>query len=180
MHDPREPHLTAAKRILRYLQGTLDHDLLLRRASMSDLIVYTNADWAGCPDNRRSSLGYVVFLGDNLVFWSLKRQHIVSRSNAEAEYRVVVNDVAEACWLRQLLMELHIPLSWATLVYCDNVSAVYLSTNPVQHHLHFIRENIAVRDVRVPHVSTTSLPWGCPPQCFWSFGPVSTCTVARV
>jgi hypothetical protein len=67
MHDPREPHLMAVKRILRYLQGTLDHGLLLRRASTSDLIVYSDADWAGSPDTHQSTLGYVVFLGDNLV-----------------------------------------------------------------------------------------------------------------
>ena len=67
MHDPREPHLTAAKRILRYLQGTLNHGLLLRRASTSELVVYTDADWIGCPDTHRSTSGYAVFLGDNLV-----------------------------------------------------------------------------------------------------------------
>jgi hypothetical protein len=67
MHNPREPHLTAMKRILRYLRGTPDFSLLLRRSSSSDLVVYTDADWAGCPDTRRSTSGYVMFLGDNLV-----------------------------------------------------------------------------------------------------------------
>jgi hypothetical protein len=67
MHDPHVPHLTVAKRIIRYLQGTLDHDLLLRRTSTSDLVIYTNADRVSCPDTRRSTSGYTVFLGDNLV-----------------------------------------------------------------------------------------------------------------
>jgi hypothetical protein len=67
MHDPREPHLMAMKRILRYLWGTPDYDFLLRRSSSSDLVVYTDADWAGCLDTRRSTSGYAVFLGDNLV-----------------------------------------------------------------------------------------------------------------
>jgi hypothetical protein len=67
MHDLHEPHLTIAKCILRYLQGTLDLGLLLHRASTSDLVVYTDADWTGCPDTHRSTSGYVVFLGDNLV-----------------------------------------------------------------------------------------------------------------
>jgi hypothetical protein len=111
MHDPRKPHLTAAKCILRYLQGTLDHDLLLRRASTSDLVVYTNADWDGCSDIRQSTLGCVVFLGDNLIYWSSKRQNVVSRSSAEAEYRVMANGVAEACWLRKLHVELHSPVT---------------------------------------------------------------------
>jgi hypothetical protein len=77
--------------------------------------------------------GFVVFLGDDLVSWSSKRQHTVSRSSAEDEYRTIANGVAEACWLRQLLQELQEPLRHATIVYCDNVNVVYLSTNPVQH-----------------------------------------------
>jgi hypothetical protein len=112
MHDPFEPHLTTAKRILQYLQGTLNHDLLLHRAFTSDRIVYTDADWVGCPDTHRSTLGYAVLLGDNLVSWSVKRQNVISRSSAEAEYRVVANGVAKASMLRQLLLvELHNPLS---------------------------------------------------------------------
>jgi len=96
MHDPREPHLAALKRILRYLRGTLSLGLTMRRSSPTELIVYTDADWAGCSDTRRSTSGYAVFLGDNLVSWSFKRQHTVSRSSAEAEYRAVANGVAEA------------------------------------------------------------------------------------
>ena len=100
MHDPREPHLTALKRILRYLHGTVDFGLLHRRSSSAELVVYTDADWARCPDTRRSTSGYAVFLGSNLVSWSSKRQSVVSRSSAEAEYRAVANGVAEASWLR--------------------------------------------------------------------------------
>jgi hypothetical protein len=70
MHDPREPHLTAMKRILRYLRGTIDFGLLLHRSSTMELRVYTDADWAGCLDTCRSTLGYAVFLGDSLVSWS--------------------------------------------------------------------------------------------------------------
>jgi hypothetical protein len=106
MHDPREPHLTAMKRILRYLRGTPNFSLLLRPSSRSDLVVYTDVDWAGCPDTRRSTSGYAVFLRDNLVSWSAKRQTVISRSSAKAEYRAVANGVAEATWLRQLLHEL--------------------------------------------------------------------------
>ena len=164
MHDPREPHLVAMKRILRYIQGTLELGFHLHRTSPVDLTVYSDADWAGCPETRRSTSGYGVFLGDNLVSWSSKRQATVSRSSAEAEYRAVANGVAEACWLRQLLLELHCPLRRATVVYCDNVSAVYLSTNPVQHQrtkhveidLHFVRDRVALGEVRVLHVPTTS------------------------
>jgi hypothetical protein len=94
------------KCILRYLQRTPDYGLLLRHSSSFDLVVYTNTDWAGCPDTRCSTSGYAVFLEDNLVSWSAKRQTVVSCFSAEAEYRVVANGVAEATWLRQLLHEL--------------------------------------------------------------------------
>jgi hypothetical protein len=133
MHDPRESHLTSLKRILPYLRCTPDYGFLLRRSRSTDLAVYTDVDWAGCLDTRRSTSGYAVFLGDNLVSWSAKRQTVVSRSSAEAEYRAVANGVAEATWLRQLLLELQAPPSRCTLVYCDNISAMYLSNNPVQH-----------------------------------------------
>ncbi|GJY90605.1 ribonuclease H-like domain-containing protein [Tanacetum coccineum] len=160
MHDPREPHLAALKRILRYVQGTLDLGLHLYASSTTSLVGYTDADWASCPYTRRSTSGYCAFLGDNLLSWSAKRQHTLSRSSAEAEYRGVANVVAETAWLHNLLRELHSPLSTATLVYCDNVSAVYMSANPVQHQrtkhieidIHFVRDMVTFGQVRVLHV----------------------------
>ncbi|GJU91755.1 ribonuclease H-like domain-containing protein [Tanacetum coccineum] len=124
MHDPREPHFAALKRILRYVQGTLELGLQLYASATTSLVGYTDADWAGCPSTRRSTSGYCVFLGDNLLSWSAKRQHTISRSSAEAEYRGVANVVAETAWIRNLLRELHSPLLTATLVYCDNVNGV--------------------------------------------------------
>jgi hypothetical protein len=115
MHDPHEPHFALIKRILQYIKGTMEYGLTLSRSQSHDLIVYSDADWAGCPDTCRSTSGYCVFLGDNLILWSSKRQHTVSRSSAEAEYRGVANAVAEACWIRQLLGELRRPLPRAIL-----------------------------------------------------------------
>ncbi|KAJ9558252.1 hypothetical protein OSB04_012866 [Centaurea solstitialis] len=160
MHDPREPHMQALRRILRYLQGTLHLGLHLHRSTTTGLIAYTDADWGGCPDTRRSTSGYCVFLGDNLLSWSSKRQPTLSRSSAEAEYRAVANVVSDTCWIRNLLLELRCTSTTATLVYCDNVSAVYLSGNPVQHQrtkhieidIHFVREKVALGQVRVLHV----------------------------
>nr|GFA23406.1 ribonuclease H-like domain-containing protein [Tanacetum cinerariifolium] len=117
MHDPRHPHFTALKRILCYVRGTLDYGLQLHVSSITQLSAYTDADWAGCPVTRRSTSGYCVFLGDNLLSWSAKHQVTLSRSSAEVEYRGVVNVVAETAWIRNLLCELHTPLFTSTLVF---------------------------------------------------------------
>ncbi|GJU68696.1 ribonuclease H-like domain-containing protein [Tanacetum coccineum] len=129
-------------------------------SSTTYLVACSDVDWAGCPTTRRSTSGYCVFLGNNLLSWSSKHQPTLSCSSAEAEYHGVANAVAETCWLRNLLRELHTPLTSATLVYCDNASAVYLSCNPVQHHrtkhieidIHFVRDLVAAGQVRVLHV----------------------------
>ncbi|GJW49665.1 ribonuclease H-like domain-containing protein [Tanacetum coccineum] len=110
----------------------------------------TDADWAGCQSTCGSTSSFRVFLGDNLLSWSAKRQHTLSRSIAEVEYQSVANVVAETAWLCNLLRELHSPLSTATLVYCDNVNAFYMSVNPVQHQrtkhieidIHFVRDMV--------------------------------------
>ncbi|GKB44875.1 ribonuclease H-like domain-containing protein [Tanacetum coccineum] len=152
--------LSTLKRILRYVRDTLDHGLHLFSFSTTSLVAYSDADWAGCPTTRRSPSGYCAFLGNNLLSWSSKRQPMLSLSSVEVEYRGVASAVAKTCWLRNLLRKLHTPLSFATLVYCDNVSAIYLSSNPVQHQrtkhikiaIHFVRDLVASGQVRVFHV----------------------------
>lgn len=133
MHDPRGCHMSLVKRILRYIKGSLHYGLQLYTTPSMTLLAYCDANWANCPDTRRSTLGYCIFLGDNLILWSSKRQPMVSHSSVGAEYMVVANAVAECCWLRQLLAELHCPLQQATVAYYDNVFDVYMSSNPVQH-----------------------------------------------
>nr|GEU94486.1 hypothetical protein [Tanacetum cinerariifolium] len=130
MHDMREPYLVVLKRILRYFQGTLNLGLHLYASSTTSLVAYTDADWAGCP------------------------------RSAEAEYSSVANVVTKTAWLRNLLRELHSPLSTTTLVYCDNVSAVYMYANTVQHQrtkhieidIHFVQDMVTVGQVRVLHM----------------------------
>nr|GEV88077.1 hypothetical protein [Tanacetum cinerariifolium] len=132
MHDPMEPHFVALKRNLHYVQGTLELGLHLYASATTSLVGYTNADWAGCP---------------------------FTRSN-KAEYQGVANVTTETAWLRNLLRKLHSLLLNATLVYCDNGSAVYMSAKPVQHqrtkhieiNIHFVRDMVKAGHVRVLHV----------------------------
>ncbi|GKA20547.1 putative reverse transcriptase domain-containing protein [Tanacetum coccineum] len=153
--------LVGALQYLTFTRPNISYAVQQLHAScIAQLTAYTDADWAGCPITRRSTLGYCVFLGDNLLSWSAKRQVTLSRSSADAEYRGVANVVAETAWLRNLLLELHAPLTTSTLVYCDNVSAVYLSTNPVQHQrtkhieidIYFVRDYVASGQICVLHV----------------------------
>ncbi|GKA36528.1 ribonuclease H-like domain-containing protein [Tanacetum coccineum] len=179
MHDPREPHFSALKRIL---QGTLDYGLQLFASFTTSLVAYSDVDWTGCPTTRRSTSGYCVFIGNNLLSWSSKRQPMLSCSSAEAEYRGVTNVVAETCWLMNLLRELHTPLSFATLVCYNNMSDVYLSYNPVQHQrtkhieidIYFIRDLVATCQIRVLHVPsryqyTDNFSKGLPSALFEEF-----------
>ena len=163
MHDPRENHLNALKRILRYVKGTISYGIKMTRSTSLSITAYSDADWAGCPSTRRSTSGYCVYIGHNLISWSSKRQDTISRSSAEAEYRGVANAVAETTWLRNLLFELKINVTRATVVYCDNVSAIYLSSHPVKHQrtkhveivIHFVREKVVLGHVWVLQVPSS-------------------------
>jgi hypothetical protein len=164
MHDPCAPHLAHVKHILWYLKGILITVFFINSSSPTSLMVYSDAHWTGCPDTRRSTSGFCVYLGDNVVSWSSQRQVTVSRSSAKAEYKVIAHAAAKAVWLRQLLSELHRPLEQATIVYCDNICAVYMVANPVQHRrtkhieidIHFVRKKVTLGEVRVLHVPTSA------------------------
>ncbi|KAF5441902.1 hypothetical protein F2P56_037146 [Juglans regia] len=113
------------------IASTGHHGLQLHRTSSHELLAYSDADWAGCPDTRRSTTGYVIFLGANLVSWCSKKQSIVSRFSAEAEYRSLVFATAEVAWIVQLLRDLRLQLPFPPKILCDNKSAIFMAVNPV-------------------------------------------------
>lgn len=128
------------------------------------LISYTYVTWGVCPDTKRSTSSYCVFLGDNLLSLSSKRQPTLSRSSVEAEYLGFADLVSQSCWLHNIIFKLHCPISKATLVYYDNVIAIYLLSNPVQHQrtkdierdIHFVRKKVARDHVHVVQVLSLS------------------------
>jgi hypothetical protein len=142
---------------LRYLKHTSSLGLLIQRSSSLLLSGFADADWAGCPDDRRSTGGHAVFLGGNLVAWNSRKQPTVSRSSTEAEYKSVANATAEIMWIQGLLQELGVFLRRAPCLWCDNLGATYLSANPVLHartkHIeidfHFVRERVLNKELEI-------------------------------
>jgi len=133
MESPTEMHLLAAKRILRYLQGTKDFSLFFKANEKSELIGFTDSDYTGDQDSRRSTSGYIFMLGTRPVSWSSKKQPIVTLSNTEAEFVAATSCACQAIWLRRILEELQLKQEGATTIFCDNSSAINLSKNPVLH-----------------------------------------------
>ena len=133
MEHPKEAHLRVTRRILRYLKGTLDFGLFYRKGEKSDLIGFTDSDYVGDLDDRKSTSGYVFMMGSEAISWSSKKQPIVTLSTTEAEFVAATSCACQAIWLRKILEKLQFKQTGATTVYCDNSSAIKLSKNPVLH-----------------------------------------------
>jgi len=121
IHKPTNEHWQAAKRVLRYLAGTLTHGIYLNAASPMLLHAYSDADWGGDTEYYISTNGYLIYLGRNPISWTSKKQRGVARLSSEAEYRAVANTAYEVQWLCSLLTELQISLPTALVIYCDNI-----------------------------------------------------------
>ncbi|XP_026384854.1 uncharacterized protein LOC113280447 [Papaver somniferum] len=117
MHQPTDVYLQLAKRILRYIKGSLGSGITLNGRDCSHITTYSDSDWAGCPDSRKSTSGYCVYLGENLVAWSSKKQPIVAQSCTEAEYKALVVASSEVRWVSYILDELGVPLKTPCTVY---------------------------------------------------------------
>ena len=159
--DPKEAHLTAVKRILRYLAYTPKFGLWYPRGSTFDLIGYSDADWAGCKINRKSTSGTCQFLGRSLVSWASKKQNSVALSTAEAEYIAAGHCCAQLLWMRQTLRDYGYKLTKVPLL-CDNESAIKMADNPVEHsrtkHIairyHFLRDHQQKGDIEISYINT--------------------------
>ncbi|KAJ9541965.1 hypothetical protein OSB04_028471 [Centaurea solstitialis] len=159
--EPKESHLTAVKRIFRYLKGTPNMGLWYSKDSGFDLTAYSDSDFAGCKIDRKSTTGGCHLLGGKLVSWTSKKQNSVSTSTAEAEYVAAGICCAQVLWLRNQLQDYDIQLSKIP-IYCDNTSAIAIANNPVLHsktkHIevryHFIRDHVMNGDIELHFVPT--------------------------
>ncbi|EOY12080.1 Cysteine-rich RLK (RECEPTOR-like protein kinase) 8 [Theobroma cacao] len=150
MHNPRQPHLNAVFCELRYLKNAPGQGLLLPSNNSLSLRAYCDGDWAGCPTTRRSTTGYIIFLGSSPISWRLKKQTVVSRSSAEAEYRAMATTSTKIIWLIRLLRDLQVPCSNPVPLFCDNQAAIHIAANPVFHErtkhveidCHFVHQHI--------------------------------------
>ena len=134
LQDPRDEHWKAVKRILRYLKGTIQYGLTIKGGKDLNITGFTDSDWAADPDDRRSVTGYCIYIGDNLISWTSKKQTTISKSSAEAEYRSIASATSEIIWLQSILKELNLLNNQKATIWCDNQSSIYMTANPIQPH----------------------------------------------
>jgi len=160
-----EPHWKAAKRILRYLQGTIDLKIRYENAGENDITAYSDADWGADADKRRSCTGYVVKMTNGAISWCSQRQSIVALSTTESEYIALSTTVKEIMWLRQLAKECDNRMVTTVRVYCDNQSAIDLSqseayrprTKHIDIRYHHIRDQIERKVIKLEYLNTEKM-----------------------
>ena len=153
---------TNVKHLLRYLKHTISDGLFYSCNSDISLELFSDSDWASCSTDRRSTSGYLIYLGKNLISWRCQKQRTVARSSTEAEYKAVADATAEFIWIKSLLQELRIPLQRSHILWCDNIGATYLAANPVFHaqtkHIeigyHFVREQVKQKNLLIGYLAT--------------------------
>ena len=162
MSSPTIGNWAAVEHILCYLKGAPGRGILYSNHEHNRVECFTDADWAGSKEDRKSTSGYCVFVGRNLVSWKSKKQGVVSRSSAESEYRAMTQSVCEIMWLHQLLTEVGIMIVVPAKLWCDNQVALHVASNPVFHErtknieidCHFVREKIQLGLISTGYVKT--------------------------
>lgn len=164
MQSPTNVHLQAAKRLLRYLKSAPSQGILLASTCTTKLTPFCDSDWASCPDSRKSTTGFCILLGDSPISWKSKKQNVVARSSAEAEYRVMSLTACELIWLNALLKDLCLKNMPTTTLHCDNHAAIFIAANPVYHertkHIevdcHFVQDKIQQGVLQTKYVHTSN------------------------
>lgn len=162
LNAPRVPHWDAVIRILRYLKAAPGKGILYQNHGHHEMVGYSDADWAGSPMDRRSTSGYCVFLGGNLISWKSKKQSVVARSSAEAEYRAMALVSCELIWIKHLLAEIGEQVLVPITLFCDNQAALHIASNPVFHertkHIeidcHFVREKLLTKELATSFIGS--------------------------
>lgn len=150
LQQPRDPHYKALMHVLRYVGSTMGQGILLNGKDQLVLQAYSDSDWGACLNTRRSISGYVLLLGSSPVSWKSKKQHTVSKSSSEAEYRAMSAAASEVTWMVRLLEELGVKQLNPVMLHCDNQSAIHIAKNPVYHErtkhieidIHFTRDKV--------------------------------------
>ena len=166
IHYPTTDHWVAVKRILRYLKHTIQSGILIQPFTRATLHTFTDANWAGCIDDHRSTSGYGVYLGPNLISWSLKKQSKVAKSSTQAEYKGLANVAAEVLWVFSLLHELSSKVTSAPTLWCDNLSAIYLTANPIfpSHMKHMAIDFHFGQRTHSSQITSSKIPIYCGPD----------------